>query len=190
MSSRTKILKLTRRNSFLSPQNEHAHAQFLQTHSWRWELSQLCKSSFTPIHILRWLTLPQNPPCLNIGLPSREVTQGTPKASRSALCSSLQRLRPTRVALRCFITYWRYTQLAQSCRNRFWHSQIIASLNRAICELLFFFACFFKEAEANHPELLALPDEIEICDKAAGYNNPSDLHELIVLLVFSQSDLW
>lgn len=25
-----------------------------------------------------------------------------------------------------------------------------------------------KEAEAHHPELLALPDEIEICHKAAG----------------------
>lgn len=27
-----------------------------------------------------------------------------------------------------------------------------------------------EEAEANHPELLALPDDIEICDKAAGVN--------------------
>lgn len=32
-------------------------------------------------------------------------------------------------------------------------------------------ACFAKEAEANHPELLALPDEIAICEKAAGYGN-------------------
>lgn len=30
-------------------------------------------------------------------------------------------------------------------------------------------ACFVKEAEANHPELLELPDDIEICEKAAGY---------------------
>uniref|UniRef100_A0AAQ5XP54 Inverted formin, FH2 and WH2 domain containing n=1 Tax=Amphiprion ocellaris TaxID=80972 RepID=A0AAQ5XP54_AMPOC len=28
-----------------------------------------------------------------------------------------------------------------------------------------------EEAEANHPELLALPDDIEICEKAAGYRN-------------------
>lgn len=34
-------------------------------------------------------------------------------------------------------------------------------------------ACFAKEAEANHPELLALPDEIAICEKAAGYGNLS-----------------
>lgn len=26
-----------------------------------------------------------------------------------------------------------------------------------------------KEAEAHHPELLSLPDEVEICHKAAGY---------------------
>lgn len=39
--------------------------------------------------------------------------------------------------------------------------------------LWLFFVCFFrffaKEAEENHPELLALPDEIQICQKAAGY---------------------
>lgn len=58
-------------------------------------------------------------------------------------------------------------------------------VNCEIFFLFFWFVCFFKEAEANHPELLALPDEIEICDKAAGYNNPSDLHELMVLLVFT-----
>lgn len=35
----------------------------------------------------------------------------------------------------------------------------------------FFFPVVFvpKEAEAHHPELLALPEEIEICHKAAGY---------------------
>ena len=32
-------------------------------------------------------------------------------------------------------------------------------------------ACLVKEAEANHPELLELPDDIEICEKAAGYRN-------------------
>lgn len=26
-----------------------------------------------------------------------------------------------------------------------------------------------QEAELNHPELLNLPDDIEICEKAAGY---------------------
>lgn len=37
-------------------------------------------------------------------------------------------------------------------------------------------ASFAKEAETNHPELLALPDELDICTKAAGYKNLSDLH--------------
>ena len=31
--------------------------------------------------------------------------------------------------------------------------------------------CFAQEAELNHPELLALPDDIEVCEKAARYNN-------------------
>lgn len=44
----------------------------------------------------------------NLRSTSREVTQGTLRGSRSALCSSLQRPRPTRAASRCFITSWRY----------------------------------------------------------------------------------
>lgn len=46
-------------------------------------------------------------------------------------------------------------------------------------------ACFAKEAEANHPELLALPDEIAICEKAAGYGNLSC--KLKVLIFFSST---
>ena len=41
---------------------------------------------------------------------SREVTQGTPRGSRSALCSSSPKPRPTRAASRCCITSWRYTK--------------------------------------------------------------------------------
>lgn len=39
---------------------------------------------------------------------SREVTLGTQRGSRLALCSNLQKPRPTRAALHCFITSWRY----------------------------------------------------------------------------------
>lgn len=55
---------------------------------------------------------------------------------------------------------------------------------------MLFVNCFLKEAEANHPELLALPDDIEMCDKAAGYKNLSDLHWVIVFLfTWSSVDL-
>ncbi|XP_067471204.1 inverted formin-2 isoform X3 [Thunnus thynnus] len=39
-----------------------------------------------------------------------------------------------------------------------------------------------EEAEANHPELLALPDDIEICEKAAGVNLDSVQSEASALL--------
>lgn len=39
-----------------------------------------------------------------------------------------------------------------------------------------------EEAEANHPQLLALPDDIEICDKAAGVNLDSVHSEASALL--------
>ncbi|KAF7665026.1 hypothetical protein LDENG_00158400 [Lucifuga dentata] len=39
-----------------------------------------------------------------------------------------------------------------------------------------------EEAEANHPELLALPDEIQICEKAAGVNMDSVQSETSALL--------
>uniref|UniRef100_A0A8C5HAG5 Inverted formin, FH2 and WH2 domain containing n=1 Tax=Gouania willdenowi TaxID=441366 RepID=A0A8C5HAG5_GOUWI len=39
-----------------------------------------------------------------------------------------------------------------------------------------------EEAEANHPELLALPDDIEICEKAAGVNLDSVQSESSALL--------
>ncbi|XP_053290436.1 inverted formin-2 isoform X3 [Pleuronectes platessa] len=39
-----------------------------------------------------------------------------------------------------------------------------------------------EEAEANHPELLALPDDIEICQKAAGVNLDSAQSEASALL--------
>lgn len=39
-----------------------------------------------------------------------------------------------------------------------------------------------EEAEANHPELLALPDDIEICEKAAGVNLESVQNEANGLL--------
>lgn len=39
-----------------------------------------------------------------------------------------------------------------------------------------------EEAEANHPELLALPDDIEICEKAAGVNLDSAQAEASALL--------
>ncbi|XP_037551036.1 inverted formin-2 [Nematolebias whitei] len=39
-----------------------------------------------------------------------------------------------------------------------------------------------EEAEANHPELLALPDDIQICEKAAGVNLDSIQSEISTLL--------
>lgn len=42
-------------------------------------------------------------------------------------------------------------------------------------------ASFLKEAEAKHPELLELPDDIEICEKAAGYENLSRVLSSYVL---------
>lgn len=62
------IIKLTWCNTFLSPQNKRAHAQFLQAHSWCWKFSQLCKSLFSLMYILPKLTLRQSPPFLIIGL--------------------------------------------------------------------------------------------------------------------------
>jgi len=46
-------------------------------------------------------------------------------------------------------------------------------------------ACFAKEAEVNHPELLALPDDVEICQKAAGYGNLSLLLKIMFTLIAS-----
>lgn len=100
---------------------------------------------------------------LNPGSTYRGVTQGMPRVLRSALCSSSQRLKPTRGVLLCYTTSWRYAN---------WLRAAIIQISSPLimtCLITSCVACVAKEAEANHPELLALPDDIELCDKAAGY---------------------
>ena len=150
----------------LSSSWKHSHAQFLQAHPQCGELPQLCKHSQpAPFYSTRLffgfgfeLLVPNLTP-----LWTRFQGSHTGNAEGFKI-SSLLKLTETKANKSRITLLHHILEVQGSWINSSswimmcWESQTHLNVIWLI----------LKEAELNHPDLLALPDDIEICEKAAG----------------------